>query len=188
MNDLNDDIARYLSGKMSPSEMHALERKALDDPFLADALEGAVEIAPDDLRHDLSVISSKLDERIKQRSSKQITLWTWPLRIAAGLLLLISATVVIITLRPDKRSDDLALNTQKSAPPAPLADSITGSKEEAEARQQGLEALSNRDDQPAKTSAAPQSTERSRDTSTASRAANAASGASIAKPETARLT
>src|SRR5688572_2709942 len=35
-----DDIERYHSGKMSPIEMHQLEKAAMEDPFLADALEG----------------------------------------------------------------------------------------------------------------------------------------------------
>ena len=39
MADLKADIEKYLNGKLSPSEMHALEKKALDDPFLAEALE-----------------------------------------------------------------------------------------------------------------------------------------------------
>ena len=34
------DIQRYLKGQMSPEEMHAIETAALDDPFLADAIEG----------------------------------------------------------------------------------------------------------------------------------------------------
>lgn len=34
------DFERYHSGKMSETEMHALEKAALEDPFLADALEG----------------------------------------------------------------------------------------------------------------------------------------------------
>ena len=34
------DIQRYLKGGMSVEEMHALEKAALDDPFLADAIEG----------------------------------------------------------------------------------------------------------------------------------------------------
>ncbi len=34
------DIEKYLQGKMSASEMHALEKAALQDPFLADAIEG----------------------------------------------------------------------------------------------------------------------------------------------------
>lgn len=36
------DFERYHSGKMSEHEMHALEKAALNDPFLADALEGYV--------------------------------------------------------------------------------------------------------------------------------------------------
>src|SRR5216684_117862 len=36
----SSDIEKYLSGELSDPEMHALERAALDDPFLADALEG----------------------------------------------------------------------------------------------------------------------------------------------------
>ena len=34
------DFERYHSGKMPEAEMHALEKAALDDPFLEDALEG----------------------------------------------------------------------------------------------------------------------------------------------------
>src|SRR5690242_12141025 len=34
------DIQRYLQGGMNAREMHDLERAALEDPFLADALEG----------------------------------------------------------------------------------------------------------------------------------------------------
>ena len=45
MNNLSDDIIKHKKGELSPKEMHALERKALSDPFLADALEGADEIS-----------------------------------------------------------------------------------------------------------------------------------------------
>lgn len=34
------DIKKYLAGALSPAEMHAMEKAALDDPFLADAMEG----------------------------------------------------------------------------------------------------------------------------------------------------
>lgn len=34
------DIERYYSGQMSSIEMHQLEKAAMEDPFLADALEG----------------------------------------------------------------------------------------------------------------------------------------------------
>jgi hypothetical protein len=35
-----EEIRRYAEGKMSPEEMHAIEKAALDDPFLADAIDG----------------------------------------------------------------------------------------------------------------------------------------------------
>ena len=34
------DFERYYTGVMPVNEMHELERAALEDPFLADALEG----------------------------------------------------------------------------------------------------------------------------------------------------
>ena len=34
------DIERYHKGQLTPEEMHAMEKAALDDPFLADAIEG----------------------------------------------------------------------------------------------------------------------------------------------------
>jgi hypothetical protein len=34
------DIEKYHRGLLSPAEMNELEKAALDDPFLADALEG----------------------------------------------------------------------------------------------------------------------------------------------------
>jgi len=34
------DIEKYWKGKLSSAEMHAMEKAAMDDPFLADALEG----------------------------------------------------------------------------------------------------------------------------------------------------
>ncbi len=34
------DIQQYLEGKLSPAQMHEMERAALDDPFLAEAMEG----------------------------------------------------------------------------------------------------------------------------------------------------
>jgi len=36
------DFARYHSGTMRPDEMYALEQAALEDSFLADALDGYV--------------------------------------------------------------------------------------------------------------------------------------------------
>lgn len=62
-----DDIERYHSGKMSPEERHALEKAALDDPFLADALEGYsyTTTAANDLE--------KIKTRLKEKEGKKKT-------------------------------------------------------------------------------------------------------------------
>jgi hypothetical protein len=58
------DFARYHSGIMRPDEMHALEKAALEDPFLADALEGYIHSK--DHEKELSEIRMRLEEKRKQ--------------------------------------------------------------------------------------------------------------------------
>ena len=58
------DFARYHSGEMPPDEMHALEKAALEDPFLADALEGYIHSK--DHEKELSEIRIRLEEKRKQ--------------------------------------------------------------------------------------------------------------------------
>ncbi|HLO80093.1 MAG TPA: energy transducer TonB [Chitinophagaceae bacterium] len=64
-----EDIQRYIQGKMNPEEMHALEKAALEDPFLADAIEGIREMQPD-LDADLAELTTRLSERTKQKTVK----------------------------------------------------------------------------------------------------------------------
>jgi len=58
------DLQRYLSGKMSAAEMHLLEKAALDDPFLADALEGMLDMRGIDHGKDLQDLNQKLEEQL----------------------------------------------------------------------------------------------------------------------------
>ena len=50
--------------------MHALEKKALSDPFLADALEGASQITAEDLEADLKNTSASLADRVQGKAGK----------------------------------------------------------------------------------------------------------------------
>ncbi len=82
------DIHRYHKGQMTAKEMHALEKAALDDPFLADAIEGYTTV-PVNAENDIDLLKKKLDERInKKRKIIPITKsrFGW-LRIAALLIL-----------------------------------------------------------------------------------------------------
>ncbi len=126
MADWKYDIDKYVKGELTPAEMHALEEQALRDPFLADALEGASQIKPADLEADLDGLKYVLANRVKGKEGKVVTFWGWPARIAAGLLLLILSTLVVVTLTTrHSPEEDLALNEQ-SIPAAESKGQQTG--------------------------------------------------------------
>ena len=116
MADLNDDIKKYLKGELSPAEMHSLEKKALNDPFLEDALAGAGQLDSDAFDSDVKTLRSSLEERISQGSGERVSLWVWPTRIAAGLILVALSTFVIVKLTENKRTNDLALKEEAPVP------------------------------------------------------------------------
>jgi TonB family protein len=116
MADYRNDIDKYLRGELTPAQMNALEKKALDDPFLADALEGIQSLQPHELSDDLKQIQSELNKRLNK---KHIGVWIWVGRIAAGLLVLAVSTYVIFLIsNRSQQNEKLALN--KSSEPTPL--------------------------------------------------------------------
>ncbi len=54
------DIEQYLLGKLSPAEMHELEKAAVQDPFLADAIEGYQSSDLLRAKEDLTKIQTRL--------------------------------------------------------------------------------------------------------------------------------
>jgi len=58
-----EDIRRYWNNQMSTAEMHALEKAAMDDPFLADALEGYSKLEEEPTEH-----IAQLQKRLAARS------------------------------------------------------------------------------------------------------------------------
>ena len=83
-----EDITRYWQGKLSPQEMHAMEMAAMDDPFLADAMEGYSNANAATAETEIR----ELQHRLKERTSgatvvpllKKNKWWT----VAALLILL----------------------------------------------------------------------------------------------------
>lgn len=82
------DIERYRSGQLSAAEMHALEKAALDDPFLADALEGYTFTATQE--KDVATLRQKLQLRIEKEDKHRgvFFLQTPWMRIAALFILI----------------------------------------------------------------------------------------------------
>jgi outer membrane biosynthesis protein TonB len=109
------DVHRYLRGELTAREMHALEKEALDDPFLADALEGLATrvemppppvgaqplggqpldgqfldgepLSPTALEQDLSELRARLGERVAEKKNRPM-LPPW-MKMAAVFILLV---------------------------------------------------------------------------------------------------
>ena len=89
-----EDIRRYLNGEMAPAEMHALEKAALDDPMLADAIEGfQASVASQGhmkTQQDVDALNRAFAERLHKTPVKQFPLW----QVAAAAVVIIIAGVV----------------------------------------------------------------------------------------------
>lgn len=68
-----EDIAKYLSGKLTPAQMHAMEKDALDDPFLAEAMEGYDAMRGQDWQVQLTAAKLQLQE--KENAAKVVPLY-----------------------------------------------------------------------------------------------------------------
>jgi TonB family protein len=112
-----NDIERYLRGEMSSSERHALEKDALNDPFLSDALEGAHNSNADHFLFDLRELQSSVANRSGKRRPKMISMWNWSIGIAAGLLLVAVSGIYLIGNLSNKQSP-LSENIENADPSA----------------------------------------------------------------------
>jgi hypothetical protein len=126
------DFERYYSGGMTAQEMHALEKAALDDPFLADALEGYK--ATRTPAADVAWLKEQLaDKTQKARVVPLAPKKSYPiLRIAALVFLLMGAGWSVYYLA-DSKKDKLAIDDQQQEAPtrktAPVVVPDTASKE-----------------------------------------------------------
>jgi TonB family protein len=100
MGDQNHDIEKYRKGLLTKQQMNALEKKALSDPFLAEALEGAEEISPDEFSFDVNQLNQKILGRKRN--------W-WPLGIAASFFLLATVAFLIYHSAPAPLQEKLTL-------------------------------------------------------------------------------
>ena len=104
-----DDIRRYLEGKMSPEEMHRIEKAALDDPFLADAMEGYQLSGTGTIKEDLDELRSRLTEKTRETGKNWFVWW----RIAAMLVLVLGASIAAWYLeKPVAETNTLAKNEE----------------------------------------------------------------------------
>lgn len=127
MKPTGNDIDKYRKGQLTPAERHALEKKALSDPFLADALEGLGEVSPGEFEHDVE----KLNRKILPRKKVVFT----PLRIAAGVLIVIAAAWSGLYLLNTTQPEELASSEKQLQPPPAAKDSASGGETPAKTDQ-----------------------------------------------------
>ena len=110
------DFERYYAGTMSADEMYELEKAALEDPFLADALEGYTYTSSS--KNDIAELRERLDKKRKKKnvfsiSSIAQTNW-W--RIAALFIIITGAGYFFYRLNYKDKEKSLAVREIKSFP------------------------------------------------------------------------
>ena len=117
------DIQRYLKGELSAREMHQLEKTALEDPFLADALEGLEKQAPASQDADLDDLRTRLGTRVAEPVKRRALFFRSPwLRAAAALILLIGLGFTVrYTFLNGSSKLNVTQDEQVAHPAAPVA-------------------------------------------------------------------
>ena len=116
-----EDIRRYWNNEMSSAEMHALEKAAMDDPFLADALEGYSKLQKDP-SDDMGILQKRLAARSSGAAVVPMKRNNWWMAAAVLLLLVGLGTITLLMNqdRPATISKNEVLN-DSAGPAAPLA-------------------------------------------------------------------
>lgn len=90
---LRETILKYIRGEMSHSEAHAFEKAMLEDPFLADAVEG-LQLEFDALKTSLEL--NDLDKKLNPAGGQK---YRMPFFQMAAVLLILVGTGLVIWLR-----------------------------------------------------------------------------------------
>jgi hypothetical protein len=116
------DIEKYRKGELSAREMHDLEQAALDDPFLADAIEGLIQHPT--LQEDLTDLHERLEIKLTRdtRRNRLISIRSRS-ALAAALLLLLGIGYTFFYHHPGRPGPlATARNTPAPAPQPPQSE------------------------------------------------------------------
>ena len=102
-------LKNYLNNLLSNKERNALEKKALQDPFDADALEGLETLSAQELDTDMSFLKQALTNRTKK------TRRSFPIfKIAASILLVVGLGSLLYTINTSKDAHQKLTKTEDS--------------------------------------------------------------------------
>lgn len=117
----------YLDGKLDGAAMHKIEKQALEDPFVAQALAG-LSASPKRASHNVSLLQKQLHERIGQHQlEKKKTVYTWQrLSVAAAAAVMFISVSIIFFMREQAKQTELSKNKTRKVEIniAPSADTV----------------------------------------------------------------
>lgn len=118
------EIQRYLQHKMSPQEMHAFEKALMDDPFLADAMEGFSAVNPVLADRHLAEIENlvtgeKEESKVVPIAAKRTALW----KAAAIVLVVVTGGILSYSLL-QKNVTDNNIVQDMTVPATAMQDSV----------------------------------------------------------------
>lgn len=104
----------YLDGKLDARSMNRVEREALEDPFVAEALAG-LSASPKRPFDTVSLLQKQLHERIaEQHTAKKTAVITWQrLSIAAAAAVVCISVSIMFWMREENRQKELAAVPKK---------------------------------------------------------------------------
>ena len=111
------DIQRYHSGMMSVEEMYEMEKSALEDLLLSDAIDGFAN--KKNIDNDLAVIREKINHHNSKKSSTIIRKLYTSLSIAASILVIFSVAYFLMNKTENKELQFSAnkINPTQNIPP-----------------------------------------------------------------------
>lgn len=126
-----EELRAYISGQMPPAEMHALEKAALDDPFLEEAIEGMREALSAHGAEKVMAPVAELKAAMAEKATrpKVIPMFqrTGFRMAAAAVVILVSGTWIYNTLSQQEPANTLAVQpgTEQSAPIPSVDNNVT---------------------------------------------------------------
>jgi len=104
----------YLDGKLDSKAMHKIEKQALEDPFVAQALAGLSESRGKAVQ-TVSLLQKQLYERIAQQQEiKKETVFTWQrLSVAAAAAVMFISVSIMFFMKDREKRAEMAKNQPK---------------------------------------------------------------------------
>lgn len=110
-------VRAYQEGTLSADEMYAVEKFLLENPFEAEALEGLEKIAPSNLGGHMDDLNARLADKLAEPQETKVVFWTLTRRIAATLLVLITAGFLFFWPNPEVPTKELTQANNKTEEP-----------------------------------------------------------------------